>query len=188
MLVNAAADNDKVARKHIRGSSLLLAGRMISLGLNFLVQVVTVRYLTKADYGAFAYALTLASIGSSLVLFSMDKSLSRFLPMYDENKDDNRQRGAILVTLGTIIGLSLALIVLIYGFQSIIAEHVVSDPLVVSLLLIIIFLAPVGALDNWFQSLFAVFASAKAIFVRRHILGPVLKLAAVLLVILLQAN
>ena len=167
---------------------MLLAGRFISLGLNFLTQVVTVRYLTKSDYGAFAYALTLASIGSSVALFSMDKSISRFLPIYDENKEDEKQRGTLVLTLGIIVGISIALIALVYGFRGFIEQRLISNSLSVSLLLVVIMLTPVGALDNWFQTLFAVFASARAIFIRRYILGPGLKLAAVLFVIVMSAN
>ena len=50
--------------RQIRGSSLMLVGRAISMGLNFLVQVLIVRYFAnaKADYGAFAYALSIVAL------------------------------------------------------------------------------------------------------------------------------
>jgi hypothetical protein len=41
-------------RSQIRGGTLLLAGRTISLGINFVVQILIVRYLTETEYGAFA--------------------------------------------------------------------------------------------------------------------------------------
>jgi O-antigen/teichoic acid export membrane protein len=181
-------DSDNLSKKHIRGSSILLLGRFIALGINFFVQVLTVRYLATVDYGTFEYVLTLASIGSSLTLFSMDKALSRFLPIFDEHGEDAKQRGTIILTFGAIVGLSLALLLLVFAFQAFIGQHLVTEPLAMSLLLILIFLAPVGAFDNWFQSLFAVYASAKAIFFRRHILGPLFKLGAVLIVILAQSD
>lgn len=174
--------------KHIRGSSLLLSGRFISLGINFLVQILTVWYLTKEDYGAFAYALTFASIGSSIALFSLDKAISRFLPIYEENDELPSVRGAVILTLFSIIGLSLAIIFLIYGLQSVITETLAIDDHVMSVLLVVIWLSPIGAIDNWFQSIFAVFAGAREIFLRRYILGPGLKLAAIILVMLSQGN
>src|SRR6476661_5203575 len=45
--------------KAVRGSSLLLLGKVLALGLNFVSQILIVRYLTKNDYGAFAYALSI---------------------------------------------------------------------------------------------------------------------------------
>lgn len=182
------AVSNKATRKHIRGSSMLLVGRMLSLGMNFVVQVLTVRYLTKGDYGAFAYALNIASMGSSVSLFSLDKALSRYLPIYDEHKEYPSLYGAIFLTLGSVLGLGVALGMLVLAFEGLIRERFVSDPLAVSLLLILIWLSPIYALDNWFQSMFAVFARVRAIFFRRYILGPGLKLAAVLVVIVAHAD
>lgn len=39
--------SNDATRKHIRGSTLLLIGRLIMLGINFGTQVLTVRYLAK---------------------------------------------------------------------------------------------------------------------------------------------
>lgn len=179
-----ALPQNKMVRKHIRGSSMFLVGRMIALGLNFCVQVLTVRYLVKSDYGAFAYALNLVSMGTSLSLFSLDKALSRYLPIYEEKQENQSLFGAIILTFAAILGIGLALGLLVLGFQGLLEERFVDDPRAISLLLILIWLAPIQALDNWFQSMFAVFARVRAIFFRRYVLGPGLKLSAVLFVIL----
>lgn len=178
----------KATKKHIRGSSILLVGRFIALFLNFAVQVLTVRYLSKNDYGAFAYTLSVVSMATSVSLFGLDKAVSRFIPIYQEQKQFGKMLGAILMTLGTIIGVGTSLVVLAYGLQGTLAQTVVNDPLSLALLLSVIALAPVQAVDNWFQGMFAVFASPKAIFFRRHLLGPGLKLTAVLVVLAVQGN
>src|SRR5687768_863741 len=79
-----SATTSGVTRKYMRGSTLLLGGRAISIVLNLAVQVLTVRYLAKSDYGAFAYALGAASIGSRAILLGLDKGVTRFLPIYHE--------------------------------------------------------------------------------------------------------
>ena len=43
--------------------------------------MLIVRYLSKSDFGAFAYALAVASMGSSMVLFGLDKAIARFVPI-----------------------------------------------------------------------------------------------------------
>lgn len=183
-----APSQNTTTRKHIRGSSMLLAGRIISLALNFVVQVLTVRYLVKSDYGAFAYALNLVSMGTSLSLLSLDKALSRYLPIYEEKEQNQSLFGAIILTCVAIIGIGLALGLLVLGFRGVLAERLVDDPLAIALLLILIWLAPIQALDSWFQSMFAVFARVRAIFFRRYVLGPGLKLSAVLFVIMTGSN
>lgn len=174
--------------RHIRGSSLLLIGRLFSLLTNFSVQILTVRYLVKSDYGAFTYALSVVAMGTSLIPLGLNRSVARFVPIYQEQLDYRSMFGTIMLALGTVVGFGLALVLMIFGLQGFLTDSVVSDPLSVGLLLILIALSPIQALDNLFQSLFAVFASPRSIFFRRYVLGPCLKLAAVLLVVLTQGS
>ena len=64
-------ENDHALGRQLRGSSLLLAGRMLSKFVNFGIQVAIVRLLTKDDYGAFAYGLALALAGPRLVIYPL---------------------------------------------------------------------------------------------------------------------
>jgi O-antigen/teichoic acid export membrane protein len=90
-------------QKHIRGSSLLLVGRVVSLAINFAIQVLTVWALSKSDYGAFAYALSVVAFGSSISVFGLDKTISRFAPIYQEQNDYDRMFGTIIMMIGTIV-------------------------------------------------------------------------------------
>jgi len=118
----AASPQNESTKKHIRGSSLLLVGRLFSVALDFATQVLIVRYLSKGDYGAFAYALSIVSVGSSLIVFGLDKSVARFVPIYQEKHDYSKLFGTIALMISTILSLSLALILLFYGFQGLIAQ------------------------------------------------------------------
>src|SRR4051812_1227779 len=89
-------------QRHIRGSSLLLVGRFLALAMNFAAQVLTVRALSKSDYGALAYALSIISLGSSLTVFGLDKTITRFVPIYQEQKDYDRMFGTIILMISTI--------------------------------------------------------------------------------------
>ena len=166
-------------RQFIRGSSLLLVGRFVSLFLNFLVQVLTVRYLAKADFGSFAYALGVASLGSNVLLLGMGKAIARFVPMYDEQKDYARAFGCIALATLTIWGLGLVSMLALFVSQGAVARaaHIGAESL--SLLLTLCVMAPLDAFDNLLQQLAAVFCSPRAIFLRRQLLGPGARLAAV---------
>lgn len=174
----------KAARRQIRGSSLLLVGRMIAMVVNFVVQVLTVRYLTKADYGAFAYALSLVTLGETIVTFGLDRAVTRFVPIYYEREDYPRMFGTILMVLGTILSLGMILIVGVVTLQDAITGTLISDRRAVELLAILVALSPLQALDNTLNSLFAVFSKPSAIFFRKYVLGPSLKIVIVTLLIL----
>jgi O-antigen/teichoic acid export membrane protein len=179
----AAAESSGRQRSYLRGSSLLLAGRLISVVLNLAVQVVTIRYLAKADYGALAYVLALVSMGSSTIHLGMDKALPRLIPIYFERGDYARTFGSIGLATANVWGLGLSLLFILFGFRHVIGGTLVTDPQALSLLLILIALSPVLAYTTILETLVAVFASPRDIFVRRHIVGPGLKLAVVLLVV-----
>jgi len=175
-------------KKHIRGSTLLLIGRMISMGLNFGVQIMTVRYLSKSDYGALAYALSVVSMSTSAVLFGLDKAIARFVPIYEEREDHSRMVGTVVLALATVLVLGLILVVGVITLDNIVFTRVASDPLSAMLLVTIIALAPIQALESLLQGLFAVFAKPSAIFFRKNLLGPGIKLVVVAIAVLLRAN
>ncbi len=175
-------------RKHIRGSALLLFGRLIAIVLNLSVQVLVVRYLAKSDYGAFAFAISVVALATNISLLGLNKSLARFMAIYHESNDFPRMAGTAVLIISTVVGTGIALILGVIGCQSIIGNHLVSEQLSLTLLLMLIVLVPIDSLDSVFQSIFGVFGDVRAVFVRRHLLGPLLKLLAIIGVMLFQGS
>src|SRR5215213_8836450 len=138
----AAAESGSATHGYLRGSGLLLAGRFLSLGLNLVVQVLIVRYLAKGDYGAFAYGLAIASSGASVVLVGLDKAVPRFIPIYQERGEPGKVVGVVVLAAASILGFGAALVALVFGLRGVLAGGVVSDPRALSLLLVLIALAP----------------------------------------------
>jgi O-antigen/teichoic acid export membrane protein len=176
----------QATRGQIRGSTLLLAGRGISMAVNFAVQVMIVRYLTQTDYGAFAYALSIVSLGQTIVTFGLDRAITRFIPIYEERGDYGRLFGTLLMVGSTFITLGLGMVLLVFGLQGWLAGTVIEDPHAITLVVIMIVLAPIQALDDLLIGLFAVFGNARAIFFRRHVLGPGLRLLIVALLLVTE--
>jgi O-antigen/teichoic acid export membrane protein len=186
----AASDppTNQATKKNLRGSSLLLVGRVITMITNFAVQILIVRYLSKGDYGAFAYAMSLVSLGSSLAVFGMEKTVTRFLPIYQEKREYPKLFGTLIIIISTVSSLSFFLVVLVLGLQGWIADSFIKDHQALTLLLILIFQLPIHALDSVLVGMLAVFGKPSSIFFRRHILGPGLKLFVVLLLVLLHRD
>jgi O-antigen/teichoic acid export membrane protein len=143
-----------------------------------------VRYLSQGTYGAFAYALSIVILVQHLVNLGMGRAIARFVPIYHEEGDYDRMLGTIVLIPLTIVSLGLAIGLGLHGLQGFVGGSLVSDELAVSLLLIMIFLAPVQALDEMLIGLFASFASPKSIFFRKHVLAPVLKAVVVVALVL----
>jgi O-antigen/teichoic acid export membrane protein len=177
-----------MGRRQVRGSSLLVVGRVAAMFISLATQVIIVRALTKTDFGAFAYALTLASSARILLSLGQGKLLSRFLAKYEEEGDYNRMFGAIFVALGTIAATSTATIGALFVFSDALVGTAVDSEAAIRLVLILVLIAPIEALDQVFVSLFAVFSKPRAIFVRKYLLTPGLRLVVVLLLVALNAD
>lgn len=173
-------DSRKMQRSQVRGSALLVVGRVLTLVLTTATQVVIVRALTQSDFGAFGYALALAAAGRTLLSLGQGKLLSRFMAKYEEERDFDRMFGAMFLAIGTIMLTSTVSLATLFLLADSVIASAVSDPDTVKVVLILIFLAPLEALDQVFVSLFAVFSKARAIFFRKYLFTPLLRLVVVL--------
>jgi len=178
---NADADSESNAKalgSQLRGSSLLLGGRLLSKLINFGVQVAIVRMLTKDDYGAFAYGLAIALAGELVVKVGLGRGANRYVPYYAERGQRGEVVGTLALTCSVILGVGALAFAALYavsglgwaGFPSGEGARVV---------LILAALAPVQALDTICIQTLACFSKPRAIFFRKHVLGPGLRALAV---------
>jgi O-antigen/teichoic acid export membrane protein len=180
-VAEAAAIADEA--RHFRGSTLLVLGRFVGLGLDFVTQVLIVRALARTDYGAFAFALSVSSLAATVGLLGLDKTISRFVPIYEQTGDQRRLAGSLVVAVSSVAFLGVAMLVAMIGLSTAVGAELVENELARRLLLILFLLAPISALDSLLLSCFAIFGSARSIALRRHVVGPLLQLAAVALVL-----
>ncbi|MGF1578052.1 MAG: oligosaccharide flippase family protein [Gemmataceae bacterium] len=187
-MVDTMTPHKNATRGHVRGSVLLVSGRVLAIFINFSVQILTVRYLTKSDYGLFAFALSVAGVLSILSAFGMDKAASRFLSVQLQDQDYSRFWGMVSLMFATVVGLGvIGTGIFLFGWLLGIPV-LTSDPGAQCVLAVIAGLAVCNALDTVFIALFAVLASPSTIFVRRYLLGPLLKLASAIIVVLLGGD
>jgi O-antigen/teichoic acid export membrane protein len=175
-------------RTQLRGSSLLLGGRLLAVAINFAAQVLMVRYLTTSDYGALGYALSVITMLQTICMLQLQEVVARFVPIYHEREDYARLLGTLVLTVCTVMLTSGLLIVLFFAWPQMMRHYMSHESLPIRMLSIMIFLLPIQAIDAVFLSLFASFSSSKSIFIRRHLLAPGLILIAVALMITLHAK
>lgn len=174
--------------KQIRGSSILLVGRLLSKLTNAAATVLIVRSLSKSDYGAFAYGLSIVSLGETVVTFGLDRAVTRFVPIYEERGEYQKLFGTLVMVVGVVLGMSIGGYLLLLGLQGWIAGSLVRDQQAFGLLLILVLLSPIRAIDGLLMGMFSVFSSPKAIFFRRNVLAPLLTMTVIGLLILFQAG
>lgn len=174
--------------KQIRGSSLLLSGKMLSVGINFASQVLIVRYLSTTDYGAWAYALSIVAFCQNIAVFGLDRAITRFIPIYHEKSEYNKLFGTLILVFGSILLICALIITAFLIAPEQVARLMKDKDQPLTLLFIMIFLVPTEAFDGLLTGLFASFASPRAIFFRKHVLGPLLRFGVVLFLILFHSS
>lgn len=181
---SSGAGGEDIHRRHLRGSSMLVLGRVLAMVIGMVTQVLIVRTLTKADFGTFAYALALASAARILLSLGQGRALSRFMAGYEEEGDHPRMFGAMFLAVGTIVTTSVLFLGALYLFREPLIGSAVDGDDAVRLVLVLVLLSPLEALDQVFVSIFAVFSKPGAIFFRKHLLAPSLRLGVVLVLVL----
>src|SRR5256885_10082196 len=102
------------ARRQIRGSSLLLLGRVLSLGINFFTQVLMIRYLSTRDFGALAYGLAVVSFFRIFASLGLQDAIPRFVPIYRENREYGKMFGTILLAVGAVLATGVFIVVVVW--------------------------------------------------------------------------
>jgi O-antigen/teichoic acid export membrane protein len=177
------SDSSKLLIGQVRGGSLLLVSRVFGLGVNLVTQVIVIRWLSPGDYGALAYVLSLTWIARNVSTLGMHRALPRLIPVYHERHQYPRLLGAIGLQAGTIIVFGLVLWLALLVGQSIGLSFGLEEP-TRTLLLILAVLVPLEALDYfWFEILLAAFHRPRSIALRKHVIGPTVKLGVVLLML-----
>ena len=171
----------------LRGSSMLLVGRVMTMAIAMLTQVLVVRYLGKASYGTFAYGLALSAVVQSILPLGLDRADTRFLALYDEHGDHRRLLGVVATEGTVILATGATAVVLIWAGRDLIG---VSNAAGVgfTVVLLLVCVAPLAALDAMVLNVFAVFARPKAVFFRRYVLDPGLRLFVVILLVTLKMS
>lgn len=176
-------------RKQIRGSSLFVFGRILSLGINFLTQVMTVRYFTTKDYGELAYGLALVGFFRLFASLGLQDAIPRFVPIYRENHEYGKMFGTILLATGAVLATGVFIVGAIWQAPLLLIPLITHEGLPsLAVLSILIVLVPIESADALLDGLFACFAGTRDIFFRRFLLGPVLKLVVVAFLLWMKSS
>jgi O-antigen/teichoic acid export membrane protein len=165
----------------LRGSLLMFAGRIMASGVALITQMLIMRALTKGIYGDFGYALTTAALIQSLLALGLDRADTRFLTLYHEERDTGRVVGVVATELLVVAGTGLVALIGVAGYLGVTGGFGRDAGVV---LMVLTVTAPLQAMDAMVLNVFAVFARPTAVFFRRYVLDPGLRLLVVLVLLL----
>jgi O-antigen/teichoic acid export membrane protein len=152
------------------------------------VQLMVVHHLSKAGYGAFAYALAIVMLGETIVLFGLDRAVGVIMPISMEKRDYATAFGVMVLSLVTVISLGALLTVAVVLSRGALEGAVIDDRGAVTLLALMIVLSPIQALEDLLVGIFSVLGKPRTIFVRTYVIAPALRLAVAVVLIATQSG
>jgi O-antigen/teichoic acid export membrane protein len=174
--------------RHIRSSSVLLVGRVLTLALNFGSYLLLARYLSRANYGAMSYALAVVSFLQGFATFELSSALSRWLPLYRERGQYGAAYGSVALAVAFVLVTSgLVAAALMLGVPRL-GAHLIDDPQARRLLVILALLIPIQSVDTVITSLFAILGETRTLLIRGSILAPGLRIGLVAVLVAVRAN
>lgn len=162
---------------------MLLAGRILSLVIDFAAHVIAVRYLTKGDFGDYTYALAIASLLATTFMLGLPETISRFVPIYRRAGQRGRLAGAFSLAVAIVGGAGLIAVIVVELFTGEVAAAM-GSPTGGKLLAILILVVPTDGLNFLFQGLFAALGRVRAIFFRQYVLVPGVRFLVALAMVL----
>lgn len=169
--------------RQIRGSTLLLAGSVLTRLLNGTTQILLARSLSKASYGAFAYGIAATGIVEVIVTLGLIQAVTRYVPVYEERGEHGKAIGTLALIFGTIISLGIVAITVVSIYSGEIERVLIHDRLTAAVFAILIFLVPIEALNRMAEGVLAVLGRPGLIFVRKNLVGPGLRLAVIAMLV-----
>ncbi len=88
--------------KEIYKVSILISISMLAYYLQYLLNIILSRHLTADIYGDYGVAMSIMILLSSVILFGSNQSAKRFVPMYKEQKNQEKLRSFVFWNLKTI--------------------------------------------------------------------------------------
>src|SRR5260370_41921103 len=116
------------------------------------------RYLATAEYGALAYAMAVLPFFKPFATLGLHEAVSRFVPIYQENREFPKMLGTILLSICTVFLAGLVIISAVWSGPALLTHFMTHEKLpryLLSILLIVVPLCAAGELINSFFSGFA---------------------------------
>jgi len=110
--------------KITRGAGIAFLGLLVGLLFGFLARVLVARYGTESEYGVYALALAILSIGASVATLGLQTGASRSIAHARAKNDNAKVRGLISASVWFALAASLSLCLVLLLTSDIIAEGI----------------------------------------------------------------
>jgi len=165
------SDKNETAETIASGAGIILGGRVVKIGLLFLIEILMARILGSTSYGNVVIATLVMSLAVWVGRLGVPRGITRKLPYYEDDPPKARgvlRAGIVIAVLGggTTAGT-------VYYVSPFLAERVFNDPDLILFLRVAAFGVPLGVLTNVGLATAKAQRTAKPRVIVNHLVNPV---------------
>jgi len=123
---------NEALEKVLSGGILVFAGKVVSLGLGFLIQLIIARLLSTGMYGNVVLTIAVVSIAENFSRLGFNEGMVRKVPEFEDSPSKLRSIITASLSMGTISATAAA--VLIFLLAPVLSERFFENPDLVTLL------------------------------------------------------
>lgn len=107
-----------------KGGAIAFFLKISSTALGFLNQIILARILGAGGIGEVILAITVVRISAQIAKFGMEETMTKFIPLYIEQKDDARLKGTSLFAIKFCLLFSIVFMLFVLAFSKFISINI----------------------------------------------------------------
>jgi len=111
-----------------KGTTVVFAGVVASLAINFLLRIALVRYTSEDQYGLYSLAITLVGVIGAIAMLGLDEGSARYIAYYAGKAENSRAGKVASLTLKIALASGMVFGVLLFSFSDALAVQVFHAP------------------------------------------------------------
>ncbi|WP_147298722.1 MULTISPECIES: oligosaccharide flippase family protein [Haloferax] len=160
----------------LSGTSVVLVGTILGLGLGFLARSIPARLLGPDEFGLLVLGSSVATVGGFVSLLGFKDGISRYLPRAETK---SQQKSVFLTAVTTVLPVSLLLAGFLFLNSNLIATGVFNSPDLDVVVRIFSVMIPLFTMRSIITSTFRGYKMANERVIVQNILNPLLRVVLV---------
>ncbi|RJR19632.1 MAG: flippase [Nitrospiraceae bacterium] len=167
-----------------RGGAIAFILKISSTVLGFLNQVILARILGAGGLGEVILAITVVRISIQIAKFGMEETMTKFIPLYIDRKDDAKLKGTILFAIKFCLLFSVIFMLFVLMFSKFIALNIFHSEGLLKLMPVVIIAIPAWVIRDIIGGILRGHKDAFRALIPESLIAPFFKIVVFLLLTL----
>lgn len=170
--------------KGAKGGAIAFILKISNTVLGFINQVILARILGAGGVGEVILAITVVRISIQIAKFGMEETMTKFIPLYIDRKDDIKLKGTILFSIKFCLFFSFVFMLFVLLFSKFIAINIFHSEGLLKLIPVVVIAIPAWVIRDVIGGILRGYKDVFRALIPESLISPFLKILVFLLLTL----